>query len=144
MTVEIIGGGEGTEHFVKALLDAGASVNNHGFIFDEIDKARILSNCDFGLNMMLSHLVVGLTTKSVDYFSLGLPIINTIKEDTEKLVCDRNVGVNYTGDISQIIELDTDAIRDMKKSSYKCYQDLMTSEGLYSTVHDALNGNGII
>lgn len=144
VTVEIIGGGEGTEHFVSALLDAGACVNNHGFIFDEIEKAEILTNCDFGLNMMIGHLVVGLTTKSVDYFSLGLPIVNTIKEDTEKLVTDRNIGVNYTGDISQIIEMDTETIREMKISSYQCYQDLMTSKGLYITVHDALNENGII
>ena len=44
---------------------------------------------------MKDSVKVGLTIKSIDYFSYGIPIINNIKGDTWKIVEDKNVGINF-------------------------------------------------
>jgi hypothetical protein len=85
--VKIVGGGEGAQKFIDSIEAVGAQVKNYGFVFDPVRKAEIFSNCDFALNMMVENIVVGLTTKSVDYFSLALPIINNVCFWTVKISC---------------------------------------------------------
>jgi hypothetical protein len=87
VTVKIVGGGEGAQKFIDSIEAVGAQVKNYGFVFDPVRKAEIFSNCDFALNMMVENIVVGLTTKSVDYFSLALPIINNVCFWTVKISC---------------------------------------------------------
>lgn len=135
--VKIVGGGEGTQKFTDSIEAEGAQVENFGFVFDPIKKAEIFNDCDFALNMMVGNIVVGLTTKSVDYFLLALPIINNIKEDTSELVETRCVGINYDHNIERILSLSEQDIIQMKKSAYQCYQELMTPIGLYNTAKNA-------
>lgn len=92
--VRIIGEGQSRNSFLKALESSGAEVNYYGKIFDENEKIKILGICDFGLNMMKDNIIVGLTIKSIDYFSMGLPIINNIKGDTWDLVHNNDLGLN--------------------------------------------------
>lgn len=92
--VSIIGDGESRSLFIDKLQKMGCIVNYHGKVFDEKSKIKILGDCDYGINMMISSISVGLTTKSLDYFSLGLPIINNIKGDTSKIVSDEGIGIN--------------------------------------------------
>lgn len=94
----IIGDGEGRDTLIEAAKKAGAQVQYYGKIFEESRKIEILGPCDFALNLMKSSVVVGLTTKSMDYFSYGLPLINNIRGDTWNLVEEQNLGINYTGD----------------------------------------------
>jgi hypothetical protein len=89
-------------------------------------------------------IVVGLTTKSVDYFSLALPIINNIKADTSDLINTRGVGINYNQTIEQILCLTDEDIARMKNRAYQCYQELMTPQGLSETVKTAFEKMGII
>jgi len=144
VNVKIVGGGEGTRKFIDTIEAAGASVENYGFIFDALKKAEILSRCDFALNMMVGNIIVGLTTKSVDYFSLALPIINNIKADTSEMVETRGVGINYENNISELLKLNESDICLMKKRAYQCYQELMTPEGLYKTAQKAFEKMEII
>lgn len=92
--VRIIGDGENKDIFIKKLKKAGAHVEFYGKIFNDIEKKRILGACDFGLNIYKNNISIGLTLKSVDYFQLGLPILNTIFGDTYELVKKYHVGVN--------------------------------------------------
>lgn len=95
VSVDIIGDGETREEIIKEIRQAGANVEFHGKIYDDMEKAKILSSCDFALNLMKSSVYVGLTTKSIDYFSYGLPLINNIKGDTYDLVEREGIGVNF-------------------------------------------------
>ena len=127
--IHIIGDGESKEVFLESLNSVGASIHFYGKVFDEVQKIKILGNCDYGLNMMKNNVTVGLTIKSIDYFSYGLPIINNIKGDTWKLVEEENVGVNYNGDINILIsEIQRDLLREKTQNTLKCYQNYFTKE----------------
>ncbi len=93
--VRIIGDGQSRNSFIKALQSSGAEVNYYGKIFDQFKKIEILGKCDFGLNMMKDNISVGLTIKSIDYFSIGLPLINNIKGDTGLLIKKYGIGIDY-------------------------------------------------
>lgn len=92
--VRIIGKGERKDALLDSLKKIGAEINYYGAIYDEAEKFRLLGDCDFALNMMVESVSVGLTIKSLDYLSYGLPLINNIKGDTWKLVETENVGIN--------------------------------------------------
>lgn len=89
-----IGDGENKEKFRMAVEAAGCKANFYGVIYDEMEKIRILAHCDYAFNMMKSDVSVGLTTKSIDYLSYGLPLINNIKGDTWKLIEQYGMGIN--------------------------------------------------
>ncbi len=76
----------------------------YGKVYDEFEKSQILGLCDYCFNMMKREVSVGLTIKSIDYLSMGIPIINNIAGDTWNLVEDENIGINFDGDVSKIIQ----------------------------------------
>lgn len=101
--VNIIGDGEKREHFIEKIKEVGAEVNYYGKIYDEKRKMDILGKCDYGLNLMIEKVKVGLTIKSLDYFSYGLPIINNIKGDTWEIIENKEIGVNFNGDTKDFL-----------------------------------------
>lgn len=86
VSVHIIGGGERLEEFVDVINNSGGNSYSHGLIFDEESKLSIINTCHLGINIMIEKAFVGLTMKSIDYFSFGLPIINNIAGDTSRFV----------------------------------------------------------
>lgn len=93
VTLHIIGKGERQEEFVEEAKKAGAEVIFYGAVYDEQKKLEIMNRCHFGLNVMKASVCVGLTMKSVDYFRFGLPIINNIPADTQRLVKEEGIGL---------------------------------------------------
>ncbi len=89
-----IGVGENESLFRKLTSDTGCDTHFYGAVFDEMEKIRILAPCDYAFNMMKDEISVGLTIKSVDYLSYGLPLMNNIKGDTWDLVEQEGIGVN--------------------------------------------------
>ena len=89
-----IGDGEKREQFEQAVKAVGCIPYFHGAIFDEVKKIDILAPCDFAINMMKDSVSVGLTIKSIDYLSYGLPLINNIKGDTWQLIEETGIGIN--------------------------------------------------
>ena len=92
-----IGAGESSIKFEDAVKDIGCNTFFYGTVFDEIDKINILAPCDYAFNMMKTDVSVGLTIKSIDYLSYGLPIINNIKGDTWEMVQREKIGINVDG-----------------------------------------------
>lgn len=103
--LHIVGDGERRQDLINAAQNAGATVTYYGKVFDSEKKQEIFDQCHFGLNVMKSSVFVGLTMKSMDYFEGGLPIINTIKGDTWKMVEEYDIGINYNSDIDFTKEL---------------------------------------
>lgn len=92
--VNVIGNGERMDDFLYALNKTGAEIEFHGVVYDNEKKRKIISECHFGLNIVKSSVCIALTMKSIDYFSFGLPIINTVSGDTLELVENEKVGFN--------------------------------------------------
>lgn len=92
-----IGDGEGRSGFQEAVAATGCGAHFYGAVFDEMTKIKLLAPCDYGLNMMKGTSAVGLSIKSVDYLSYGLPLINNIKGDTWGLVSENPIGINFNG-----------------------------------------------
>ena len=113
VVLHIIGKGETQQEFCDSAKTAGAEVIFHGAIYDEAKKLDILNQCHFGLNIMKSSVCVGLTMKSVEYFRFGLPIINNIPADTQKLVELHGLGIQLSEDCTEKIMVlkDTDYLQ---------------------------------
>ena len=45
---------------------------------------KIINQCHYALNIMKKDVCVGMTMKSLDYFSFGIPIVNNIEGDIKK------------------------------------------------------------
>lgn len=113
-----IGDGVNKEKFEEAVKSTGCHTQFYGAVFDEIEKIRILAPCDYAFNMMKGDIVVGLTIKSIDYLSYGLPLINNIKGDTWKLVGDNDIGMNISDRIISPTIIDHSGVLDVFNNSF--------------------------
>ena len=96
VVLHIIGDGERKKEYIKRAICSGAEIHDYGIVFDEKEKNIIFEKCDWGLNLIRQDLAIGLTTKSIDYLSAGIPLVNNVKFDTEMLVEEYNSGVNVS------------------------------------------------
>lgn len=145
--VHIIGAGEGLEEFKQQLGKVGAEVLYHGKIFDMEKKIQLLSQCDFALNIMVDSVNVGLTTKSIDYLSMGLPLLNAIKGDTWTFVEDYSVGINDSEQmVNQIIDAmsQKDKMIDLHQKALNLYLEKFTPESFKEVVINSLKGAEIL
>lgn len=124
VSLEIIGGGEQTDILLEKLKNRNLVYNYHGIVYDKDALNHILSQCDFGLNVMKKSVRVGLTMKSIDYLYYGLPLINNIKGDTEDLINNCGFGIN-------IFDIDSINVQNMfsidncnilRSNVYECYK----------------------
>lgn len=145
--VRIIGKGERKNQFIVRLESIGIQVIDEGIIYDERKKAQILSQCDFGLNMLKNEIYVGLTTKSVDYFSVGLPILNTIRGDSEKLVEKYNAGFNVNKMteetlIHNLLKMQRKDVQEMHQNALCLFQENFTPTIFMEKLAGQLKGIG--
>ena len=108
-----IGDGESKGKFEESVKRTGCTTYFYGPVFDESEKIRLLAPCDFAFNMMKDDIAVGLTIKSIDYLSYGLPIINNIKGDTWKNVESEGIGYNIDGHTSIFRTLDHRIVEEL-------------------------------
>jgi hypothetical protein len=92
--LHVIGSGEQKDTLLQSVKDTDVEVIDHGPVYEEEGKQKIYSQCQYGLNLMVDTVFVGLTMKSLDYMSHDLPLINNIKGDTWNLVDQNNIGIN--------------------------------------------------
>ena len=89
-----VGDGGSRGVFEEAVKATGCKAVFYGPVFTEMEKIQILTPCDFAFNMMKETSEVGLTIKSIDYLSYGLPLINNIKGDTWAINERYGLGIN--------------------------------------------------
>lgn len=111
--LHIIGDGENRQELIDTAKKSGAEVFFHGIIYDKDKKQEIFNQCHFGLNIMKPTVFVGMTMKSLDYFSYGLPIINNIGGDVWEMVKNENIGIN----VEEKSDLET--FFNLKQEHYK-------------------------
>ncbi len=81
--------------------------------------------------MMKDEVSVGLTIKSIDYLSYGLPLINNIKGDTTKLVQDEKIGQNINIDINGSC-VDVDRLLKIDRAKVLEVYDTLFSENVFN------------
>lgn len=135
VTLHLIGDGEKKTKFLEKLN--GIKVIDHGIVYDECKKSQIYSKCHFGLNLMKTSVFVGLTMKSIEYFSAGLPIINNIPKDTEQLIDNYECGYNYDGNNVKLIKwlksIDDNKMDLFKSNTYNVYNKYFTVSAFNNT-----------
>lgn len=124
--LSIIGDGERRKWLLNELSKFNIEYEYFGKIFDEEQKRRILSKCDFGFNGYKDTTEVALSYKSIDYLSYGIPLINSAKGDTWNFIEKEKIGINYyKSDIDSIIyklnQISRDEIISMKNNSLSIF-----------------------
>ena len=114
--VHIIGDGEKRDELIDLIKANGGQPVFYGKVFSEESKKEIFSKCDYCLNIMKTTVNVGMTMKSLDYFSFGIPIINNIGGDIEKMVKTEAIGFNIN---SNNIKSVVDAIKKCDSEDYE-------------------------
>lgn len=133
VTLHIIGDGESKDILINEVKDTGAIIEYHGKVYDSQQKQEIFDQCQFGLNIMKDTVCVGLTMKSIDYFQAGLPIINSIKADTARLVDKYKIGINAINEnledvAEKIAKADLEELFVMRENSYKLFDSIFSVE----------------
>ncbi len=139
--LHVIGAGETKALFMKSARMAGAHVTDHGVVYDSSQKQEILNMCRFGLNVMKRTVCVGLTMKSIDYFRSGLPIINTIKGDTFRLVEEYKIGFNIDdiSSVAHIIVNDSERSNQlMRENVHKLYRRFFSPSSFEEQLDSAI------
>lgn len=131
--IHIIGNGEKYAEFIDKVKKSGAETFAYGAVYDDNEKKAIFEKCDFAFNIMKKDVFVGLTMKSMDYFSYALPIINNIGGDSQKLVREENLGFNVCREeigscVEKITKLSTDDILAMKRNIANVYEKFFSVE----------------
>ncbi len=143
VNLHIIGGGEATEKFLSSASSAELNVINHGTIYDEQIKTEIISTCHFGINMYKSGLCIGLTMKSLDYFSRGLPIVTNNIFDTAQIVekygCGYVLDGNSVSDVENAISNITyEKWSEMKDNVVNTYDNLFSTDTVVDKLTEVL------
>lgn len=139
--IRIIGSGERKQEFIERVRGINIECVDEGAIYDEKEKHRILGECDLGLNIMKETVCVGLTTKSIDYFEAGLPILNNIPADTEQLVDMYNAGYNVDTDnimliVDKLANVSKEELKKMRDNAYRLYQENFTVYAFASVLNN--------
>lgn len=137
----IIGDGENVDRLISVCKEAGAAVEYYGKVFDEEKKIKILCSCDYGMNIMKESVKVGLTIKSIDYFSYGLPLINNIKGDTWQLIERFGIGLNYDSENFNIESFHESNNLDMHNEVRRLYEMMFTLDAFKQNVGNVILGD---
>lgn len=104
---------------------------------------KIINQCHYALNIMKKDVCVGMTMKSLDYFSFGIPIVNNIEGDIKKIVEKNNVGFNISNEnlndvISDIICLDQNEYNSIRANVKETHKKLFSEEEYYKKMDSYL------
>lgn len=125
--VHLLGDGPMRNEFIHQCSLLDITTFDHGVSFDECYKYESLAGCWFGFNMYHSDEFIGLSYKSVDYLSFGLPLLNSLSGDLHSVVEQFNAGKNVSKiDLDQIISylsnVDVDEVLSMKEGALIAFE----------------------
>ena len=147
VVLHVIGDGENRNELIEKVSEAGAKVVFHGMIFDENEKTSILHQCQFGLNIMKNTVCVGMTMKSMDYLSHGLPLINNIEGDIWDIVEKEKIGYNINDNTletitEKIVKSDSKSIENLRNNVKRCHNRHFSKKHYFYVMDKILNSLG--
>jgi glycosyltransferase involved in cell wall biosynthesis len=96
MQLFVIGEGDRQQWLVSQLERRNIRYRYFGAIFDTAQLADILRSCHVGFNGYI-NTSAAFSHKASTYFAAGLPIVNSMGGDLQRLVADLGLGENYEG-----------------------------------------------
>lgn len=121
--------------------------HNYGVIFNEDEKQKIMQNWDLGYNGQNDNMVAGLSYKSLDYLSYGIPLLNSVQSDTWNLIEKKRCGINFNNNkhsLRKLVEI-IDKMTISEIYEVKCVAldtfDTVLSWNVYKKKMDALFEN---
>ena len=148
VVADIVGEGEHREDFIRALQERGVETVSRGAVYEESRKEEILSRCNLGINVMRTDVHVGLSMKSIDYLSYGIPLINSIKGDLWEFVSRYGIGVNVPDNLMTMREEELESLcrrlidvaddAETRRKAEDLYRKNFTSEAFERTLENAL------
>lgn len=138
----IIGGGESADKLFQLCKESNVQYENHGIVYDEEEKHRVLSSCHFGLNIMKDGVAVGATMKSLEYFHEGLVLVNNIPADTQKIVKKYHCGFTVSRHDMQVDSL-VNFDNQMRIQSRRVFEELFDEKAIRRKFMEFLKTCGI-
>ena len=87
------------ESALRVRAEGCARIRFHGYL-GEAELRALLARADAGLVPMFDESCVGVPYKLADYAAEGLPVVNTLHGETERLLAEHGAGVTCTaGDV---------------------------------------------
>lgn len=140
VTLHIVGKGERQQAFIDGAKAAGAELVFYGPVYDDRQKQAIMSRCHFGLNIMKSSVCVGLTMKSIDYFRNGIPIINSIPADTQLLVEQEKIGIQWGENCArEVLACSRDDCMNMRANVQRVFESRFAETVIHAQYQELLN-----
>ena len=142
--LHILGLGPLSDWLFKHLKSLKINFHYHGASFDESLKKNIISKCWFGFNGYKQNTEVALSYKSVDYLSYGVPLLNSAKEDTERIVDTERIGYNFNPNslelvVNKLSKMRVDEVVEMKKKSFQTFQKMFSGMSYYQDMDCVLS-----
>ena len=135
VVLHIIGAGQNLAKLVEALQSNGVESVCHGVIFDPDAKRAIFERCDFGLNIYKPEVGVTMSLKSVEYLSVGLPILSNAFADIRNIIDERNAGINFDKEyleetVERILDITVEQLEGMRRNCLKVYEEEYINQNL--------------
>lgn len=133
VVLHIIGTGERKQALLEGLKRNNLSYFDYGELYSVDKKAQIFSKCQFGLNIYKEEVCIGMTMKSIDYLSAGLPIITKEIKDINEMVKKYQIGFCITKDneeemINQISHISRKQWGEMHRSVSEVFQEYFSKD----------------
>jgi hypothetical protein len=90
----LIGKGDREEWLIAELTKREISFRHFGVVYNDARLAEILGPCHVGFNGYLNSSA-SFSYKAATYFAAGLPILNSMSGDLQRLVEEQGLGQNY-------------------------------------------------
>ena len=140
--LHVIANGEKKAEMVE-MLSSIVHVIDHGLVYDPQAKQDIFDACHFGLNLMKSEVVIGLSMKSLDYLKGGLPIVNSLQGDLHDWIATSKCGINIDhGDLElaarQVLESLKEENLQMRANAHRLYTQTLSIDAFESHLNQIL------
>lgn len=144
VSLHIIGEGQNLPLLLRKLEGSDVTCHTHGVVMDNDQKRVIYSKCNFALNLPREVIHSTMSLKSVEYMSVGLPIINSGEGDNREIVVSYNTGFNVTYDsinqcVDNILKTTSESLAEMHRNTLKAYKDKFLSLDLGGILSEVIN-----
>lgn len=134
--IRLIIGGEGdSKNYLEKLANNSDSIIFAGYV-NGFQMTSVMRVCKLGVYSLVNtpDFINTISNKAIQYMSMGIPVLNSLKGFTRDLLCDNNAGITYEeGDVTDCAR----AIEEIYKSEKRQLEMATNALNLYSEKFDS-------
>lgn len=144
VSLHIIGEGQNLPLLLSKVEGSNVICHTHGVVMDNDQKKAIYAKCNFALNLPREVIHSTMSLKSVEYMSVGLPIINSGEGDNQEIVSVYNTGFNVSNStvercVNNILAMSSEDLLLMHNNTLKAYKEKFLSLDLEGILFEVLD-----